>query len=280
MQKRQKEALVRSLKEGIAKSKTVAIMPINGMPDALLQKVRNQLRDSSKIIVTRKTLLSRVLIGNLSPLAESMQGNVALVLSDLSPFELHKRASANKLELIAKPGQTAQNDIVIKAGETSVAPGQSVTELKAAGIDVQIQKNKVVIAKDKVAVEAGKRVSSVIANALKILGIKPFLVSATISAAYSENVLFSRQALSIDEAFATNEIAKSFAEANSLSIGIGFVTQYNAGYFISKAHAEALALGIAAKVPEPEITKLLLAGAAAQANKINSAIGNSPSASA
>ncbi|MEM3241241.1 MAG: hypothetical protein QXV13_02195, partial [Candidatus Micrarchaeaceae archaeon] len=171
-------------------------------------------------------------------------------------------------------------DIVIKAGETSVAPGQSVTELKAAGIDVQIQKNKVVIAKDKVAVEAGKRVSSVIANALKILGIKPFLVSATISAAYSENVLFSRQALSIDEAFATNEIAKSFAEANSLSIGIGFVTQYNAGYFISKAHAEALALGIAAKVPEPEITKLLLAGAAAQANEINSAIGNSPSASA
>ncbi|MEM3781484.1 MAG: 50S ribosomal protein L10 [Candidatus Micrarchaeaceae archaeon] len=269
MQKRQKEAFVKGLKESIAKSKTVAVMPINGMPDALLQKVRNQLRGSATIVVSRKTLLLRALEGKPAQLASSISGNVAIVLSDLSPFELYKKASANKIELSAKPGQIAPSDIVVKAGETSVAPGQAVTELKSAGIDVQIQRNKVVIAKDKVVVEAGKRVNLSVANALKVLGIRPFAASATLSLAYSEGVLFSSNALSIDEAFAAKEIAKSFAEANCLSIGIGFVTQYNAGFFIAKAYAEAMALGIAAEVLEPEIVSTLLSNAAAGANKIN-----------
>ena len=53
-------------------------------------------------------------------------------------------------------------------------PGQTVTELKAAGIDVQIQKGKVVIAKDKVLVKKGETISPGVAKALHTLEVYPF----------------------------------------------------------------------------------------------------------
>ena len=57
-------------------------------------------------------------------------------------------------------------------------PGQAVTDLKAAGIDVQIQKGKVVIAKDKVITKKGEAITSSVAKALHTLDINPF--SATL----------------------------------------------------------------------------------------------------
>ncbi|MGC8676075.1 MAG: 50S ribosomal protein L10 [Candidatus Micrarchaeia archaeon] len=280
MQRRQKEALVKMLGDEIGKSRTVAVMPLAGMPDRLLQNVRNNLRGSAKIIVTRKTLAERAVGAKISGLSEYLQGNFAIVLSNDSPFDLFKKMRSYKLALLAKPGQTAPSDILVKAGETDVAPGQAVTELKLAGLDVQIQKNKVVIAKDKVVAEAGKRISPGVANALKLLGVKPFSVGATVSVAYADGLLFSTQALSIDEEFVKAEIAKSFAEANVLSTGIGYITVYNAGYFVTKAYAEAMALGVAAKVPEPEVLERLVADATAAANKINNVLSQNSSADA
>ncbi len=269
MQRKEKEAFVKRLSKDLEQSKTVAVMPLANVPDRLLQKVRNQLRGEAKIVVAKKTLVKLALGEKLGKLADYLNGNAAIILSNYDPIDLYSKVSANVLMLSAKPGQIAPNDIEVKAGETDIAPGQAVTELKTAGIDVQIQKNKVVIAKDKKLVEAGKRISPSVANALKLLNIKPFSVSTSLSVAYSENLLFSKQALSINQDFVTKEIERIFAEANSLSIGIGYITQYNASYFISKAYAEAMALGIAAKVPEPEIIEKLVAQAAAEANNIN-----------
>ncbi|MGC8629237.1 MAG: 50S ribosomal protein L10 [Candidatus Micrarchaeia archaeon] len=269
LKRSQKEELVKRLSKEIEAAKTVAIMPISGIPDRLLQKARNQLRGEAKIIITRKTLLERAMADKREKLAKYVDGNVALVLTDKDPFELYKKISSNVLPLQAKPGQTAPADIIVKAGETDVAPGQAVTELKAAGIDVQIQKNKVVIAKDKVVAEAGKRISTEVANALKLLNIKPFSASTTLSVAYSAGLIFGKEALSINEEYVASELAKSFAEANSLSIGIGYITQYNASYFVTKAYAEALALGLEAKIPEPEIVEKLVKEAANAASELN-----------
>ena len=271
MLRKEKEEFVKALSEKISKYKTVAVLPLTNIPDRLLQKARNSLRGDAEIIIARNTLIKRAL-GERS-IASKVEGDAALVLSNLDPFALYSKIGSNSMQLLAKPGQIAPIDIVVKAGETNIQPGQAVTELKAAGLDIQIQKNKVVIAKDKKIVEAGKKITLQIANALKLLDIKPFTVSTTISAAYFEGLLFGKEALGINKEFVASEIAKSFTEANALSIGINFVTPYNVAYFITKAYNEAVALGVSANVPEPEIVEKLISKAAQQANNINNVVG-------
>jgi large subunit ribosomal protein L10 len=269
MLKAQKVEYVKKLQKEIASYKTMAIMPLDSMPDRLLQKVRNDLKPDAHVVIARKTLLERALDKEkLARLGKSMDGNFALVLSNREPFELYKTIHSNKLKLGAKPNQVALDDITVEPGETSVAPGQTVTELKSAGIDVQIQKGKVVISKKKVLVEKGKKISGAVANALKILDIKPFEIAPGLSVALEGNLLFNEVALRVDQDFVTSEIARNFAEAYTLSIEAGIVTKYNVNEFIMRAYRGAMAVGLESGAPESEIVKMLAASAAAQAGEL------------
>ncbi|MDE1873863.1 MAG: 50S ribosomal protein L10 [Candidatus Micrarchaeota archaeon] len=269
MLKSQKVEYVKKLQKEIASYKTAAVMPIDGVPDRLLQKVRNGLRPDAQLIIARKTLLSRALgKEKLAQFEKSMGKNFALVLSNKEPFELYKKINSSRLRLGAKPNQVAPDDITIEPGETSVAPGQTVTELKSAGIDVKIEKGKVVISKKKVLVERGKKISGAVANALKILDIKPFEISPKLDIALSGSLVYNSQALAIDEEFARGELVKNFSEAYALSLEAGIVTTYNANVFILRAYRGAIAVGLESKAPEEEIVKMLAAQAAAQAGEL------------
>jgi large subunit ribosomal protein L10 len=274
MFKPQKVNYVKSLIKEIASYKTVAVMPIDAIPDRLLQQVRNKLKPDSKLIITKKSLISRALKGaKLEDMEKGLERNFAIVLSNKEPFELYKAINTNRLRLGAKPKQVALSDIVIEPGDTSIAPGQTVTELKSAGIDVQIQKGKVVIAKQKVLVEKGKKISGAIANALKILEIKPFEVAPKLNMAVSSGLVYTEAALRVNEDYVRAEIVKNFMEAYAVSVELGIVTEYNVVMLITRAHRSAMSVGIEAKIPEPEIVKILMASAAVQASGIAEKVG-------
>lgn len=274
MLKAQKVEYVKKLQKEIASYKTAAVMPIDGVPDRLLQRVRNQLKPEAAFIIARKTLLVRALgKEKLAHLEKSLNKNFALVLSNKEPFELYRIINSNRLRLGAKPNQIAPIDITIEPGDTTIAPGQTVTELKNAGIDVQIQKGKVVIAKKKVLVEKGKKISGAVANALKILDIKPFEIAPRLSVALEGKLLFNEIALGVDQEFVTREIIKDFAEAYAMSLEMGMVTSYNANVFITRAFRAAVALGLRAEILEPEIVKMLVASAAVQAGGLANDLG-------
>ncbi|MGC8699806.1 MAG: 50S ribosomal protein L10, partial [Candidatus Micrarchaeia archaeon] len=164
MLKKEKIEFVNKLKEEIKSYKTVGIMPIDALPDRLVQKIRNSYRGDTKIVFARKNLILKALEGNseLSKLAEFVKGNSVVLLSNKDPITVYNEIKSNKLKLAAKPNQIAPNDIVIEAGETTIPPGQGVTDLKAAGIDVQIQKGKVIISKSKVLVPKGSKISTAV----------------------------------------------------------------------------------------------------------------------
>lgn len=274
MLKAQKIEYVNSLKKEISTYKTIAIMPIDTVPDRLLQKIRNKLKPDSKLIMGRKTLVVKALgAERMKPFENHMVKNFALVLSNKEPFELYKVISESKLKLGAKPKQVAPSDIVIEPGDTSIAPGQTVTELKNAGIDVQIQKGKVVISKQKVLVAKGTKISGAVANALKILEIKPFEVAPRLDAAVSGGLLYTNATLRVNEDFVRAEIVKNFMEAYLMSIEIGMPTPYNAEVLIIRAYRGAMSVGIEAKIMEPEIVKILVANAAAQASGLADTAG-------
>ncbi len=273
MLKAEKEAFVKKLSSDIKVYKTIGIMPMASTPDRLFQKIRNELKPSTRIVVARKSLINRSLEeSGFKILMPYASGNMALILSEKEPFELYKNISSNKIKLIAKPNQISNEDIKIEAGETSIAPGQAVTDLKAAKIDVQIQKGKVVISKDKVLVEKGGKISSALAKALKMLDIFPFEARGKLSALLYEGTLFTEAALSIDAAYVSSQLAQDFAAANMLGTAIGHITPYNAPVFIRKAFAQALAIGLEAGIYEEEIVKAMLNIAPLYASVLNAYI--------
>jgi large subunit ribosomal protein L10 len=274
MLKTQKMELVKRLEKELKSHKTIAILPTEGLPDRLLQKVRNQLKGRADLVIARKTLLARALKeSGFGKLESHINGNVALILSNEDPMEIYKVVRSNRLQLAAKPNQISPEDISIEAGDTSIAPGQTVTDLKAGGIDVKIDKGKVVISKGKVLVAKGAKISGAVANALKILDIKPFAVSPKLKLAISGGLLFNEAALGMDEEFVVREAANSFRAAYAISLEIGLVTKYNADALMARGYRNAIAVGMEAKIPEPEITKMLLAKAAAQASEVSSESG-------
>ncbi len=273
MNKAEKVAFVKALKKELKEYKACAVMPTSSTPDRLVQKVRNQLKPGAKFVVARKTLLLKAFEGdeNYQKLAKYVDGNVALILTNKDPSELNAIISANRIKLSAKPNQISPQDINIDSGETMIAPGQAVTDLKSAGIDVQIQKGKVVISKSKTLVKKGAKITTAVSKALKMLDILPFEAKTTLSAVLEGGLLYTEQALGINPAYLQTVITQDFSAANALTLQIGYVTPYNAELFIRKAYLGALGLGVERGIYEPDIVEKLIAKAvlgAVQANKL------------
>jgi large subunit ribosomal protein L10 len=274
MMKAEKVEFVKKLKTEIKSYKTVAVMPINSVPDRLVQRVKNELKPKARFVVARKSLIMRALDGDpkLKELERYIGSNFAIILTNMEPTELNKIIMANKTKLGAKPNQISPEDIHIEAGETTIAPGQAVTDLKTAGIDVQILKGKVVISKSKILVPKGAKITVAVSKALKMLDVMPFEAGTTLSAVMHESILFTERALGMNESVAADQLARSFAQANALTLSIGYITKYNVDNFIKKAYISALGLGLDAKIYEPEISEKLLARAVLEAAGLQSLV--------
>lgn len=278
MLKAEKIEFVKKTQANIKKYKTVGVMPLETVPDRLVQRIRNGIKPDGRFIIARKTLMLKILEGSpeYKKLEPYITGNVALVLSNEDPMELYKKVSGKPMKLGAKPNQISPADINIESGETSIAPGQAVTDLKNAGIDVKIDKGKVVISKSKVLVAKGVKITTPVAKALKMLDVMPFQVQGRLSAALEGNLVFSENVLRVNQEYILGELSKNFTEANMLSTAIKFVTPYNASIFISKAANEAMALGIEAKIYDSGVIEKLLGIASLQAKGVNSMVKTEP----
>jgi large subunit ribosomal protein L10 len=272
--KEDKKRFVEEKIKEIKNYKTIGILQINNIPDKLIQISRNKLRDDVKFIIAKKSLLRKILEANenTKPLIDDLKGTSAILLSNEDPFKLTKAFKKYELKLAAKPNQVAPIDITINEGETSVQPGQTVTELKQAGIDVQIQKGKVVIAKSKVLIKAGSIISPAIAKALKILDVMPFKAVVEPSSFVSNGILFRRDVLNITSEQVANDVAKCFVSAFNLSLKAKIVNVYTAPIFITQAYNEAMYLGLERSIYEPGIAEKLIEKASRTAATLGSSI--------
>jgi large subunit ribosomal protein L10 len=276
MKKADKEKFVKDSIKELKSYKSIGVVQVNNKPDRLLQAARSRLKGEAKVIMGRKSLLTKILDGDekSKALVKDLTGTSAIILSNLEAFDLYKKFRAHSIKLAAKPKQIAPSDIEIKAGETSVAPGQAVTELKQAGIDVQIQKGKVVIAKDKVVVKQGGMISLQMAKALHTLNIEPFEAYIEPNAIASGGMVFTKDILNIDPIRTTQEIAGAFRSALTLSLELGIVNRYTVVTLIEKAYRNAMYLGTEINAYDTGVIERVIAKAESQASALNAVTEN------
>jgi len=273
---------VESLTITINDSKMIGLVNVEGVGAKQLQGIRDSLRGSAVIKMSRNTLMIRALEKStkkgVKDLIEYVTGPVAFVFSEQDPFVLSKFLAANKAAAPAKGGQTSPKNIIVPAMNTGVAPGPFISELAGLKIPSRVKGGSIHITDDTVAVKAGGIISNAMAMMLSRLGIEPMELQLKLIAAYTDGqvltadsfeidleglfsqVLLGHQYavnLSVNTGIPTEEtmpliIAKANMEAKSLVMTVGFFVPEMVNEFLTKANSEAFALAMAAAEKDPE----------------------------
>ncbi len=242
-----KKKIVENLTDLIKNKKTILIASIKSIPGSQFQKISKKLRGKAIVKVPKKNLIFRALDNSsnevVKKLKEKIVGSVAILFSDVDAFELAAELIQNKSPVKAKPGQEAQEEIVIQAGPTDLVPGPAISELGALGIQIQIDKGKITIKEEKTITKAGEKISENAANLMNKLDMKPFSVGFTPLAAFDaqSNKLYTD--ININKEKTIEELKISFGKALPFAVEIGYATKDTVSFLLQKAERNAKALG-------------------------------------
>ncbi|HSO25953.1 MAG TPA: 50S ribosomal protein L10 [Methanobacteriaceae archaeon] len=260
---------VNELKELINSYEVVGIANLSDIPARQLQKMRQTLRDNATIRMSKKTLISLALDdsdkeGTINTLADHMDGQPALVFTNMNPFKLFKILESSKTAAPAKAGAIAPEDIVVPKGDTGFPPGPILGELQQIGIPAKIDKGKIVVQKDQVVVKAGEEVSAKVAGILTRLDIQPMEVGIDLKAAYENETVYTADLLTIDDEKTLSDIQKAFSQAFNLSVNAVIYNKESTPAIIQKAATQSINLAFNASVLTSKTSDMLLAKAYAQ----------------
>jgi len=267
LNRKQKEQAVADITKKIASYKVVAIVSTQNLPSKHYNAIKKKLRGKAELILTRATLLKKALEKANKPAFDALlktideSGSVAFLLSNEDPFKLAKMLRQSKAKAPAKTGMIANADIVVPGGETSLAPGPVLTELKAAKINAKIQGTKIVIASDATVAKKGEPIADAVAKILTKLGIEPFEIGMTMRSAYTGDMTYAADVLDIDDSVFIAQLASAHQAAMNLCVVAEIYNKDSTPVILASAQAKALAIN---KVVEDKAPKEAAPAAPAQ----------------
>jgi large subunit ribosomal protein L10 len=265
LNRKQKEKAVADLTKRIASYKVVAVVSLQNLPSKHYNAIKKKLRGKAELVITRATLLRKALEKANKPGFDALSktidesGSVAFMLSNEDPFKLAKMLRQSKAKAPAKTGMIANADIVVPGGETNLAPGPVLTELKAAKINAKIQGTKIVIASDTTVARKGEPIADAVAKILTKLGIEPFEIGMTMKSAYTDNMTYPANVLDVDDSHYIAQIASAHQAAMNLCVFAEIYNKDSTPIILASAQAKALAIN---KVVEDKAPKEAAAPAA------------------
>ncbi len=267
---------VSSLKKLIESHEVVGMANLLDIPAPQLQKMRRTLKDSATLKMSRKTLMSLALNDcnkeNINALEEHMDGQPALIFTNMNPFKLYKILEDSKTAAPAKAGSIAPEDIVVPKGDTAFKPGPILGELQKIGIPAKIEKGKIVITSDKTIVAAGDAIPRDVASILTRLEIYPLEVGIDLRAAYEDQTVYTSDLLTIDEEKTLADVQKAFTQALNLSVNAVIFTKEAVPVILQKAVTQSLNLALNADILTSKTREILLAKAYAHMLSIASEV--------
>lgn len=241
-----KKEEVSELKGLIDSYDVVGIVDLLNIPAKQLQEMRRSLNGKAVIRMSKKNLIDLALEDcnaekdNVVSLSDYMDGQVAIIATEMNPFRLYKILEDSKTAAPAKPGAIATDDIVIPEGDTGFEPGPFLGELQQVGIPAKIDKGKIVVSKETVLVEAGEEISKQVASTLTRMDINPMEVGIDLKAVYEEGAIYTSDVLAIDEEQILADIQTAFTKAFNLSVYAAIPTEETISTLISSAHTKAV----------------------------------------
>ena len=275
--KKWKNAQVESLKKLAKDYPIVAIASLEGFPAALFGRLRKKLSGLAVVRVSKVRIIQKALLeGNpaLKPLSSHVNKSVAVIFTQMNPFELYGFLKKNKGSMLAKDGQLAPEDIVVSARDTGLPPGPALSDLKNAGLKVKIQGPTIQITEDTVVTKKGMPISKAVAGALAKLDIKPIKVGLAMLACFEKGEIYLPVVLDIDSDQVFNDFVSAEQKSFFLALGIEYPTVKTLPVLIGKADREAKTVSIETNFVTGQTAGDILAKASRAASAIQKRTGN------
>ncbi|GAA5818447.1 MAG: 50S ribosomal protein L10 [Methanobrevibacter sp. CfCl-M3] len=264
-----KKEEVKDLKSLIDSHSVVGIVDLLNIPAKQMQQMRRSLIGKAKIKMSKKNLIDLALKDsesktNVAGLAPYMEGQPAVIFTDLNPFRLFKILEDSKTPAPAKVGAIATEDIVVPAGDTGFEPGPFLGELQQIGIPAKIDKKKIVVSKDTVVVKAGETVSKNVASALTRMDINPMEVGIDLRVAYEDETIYTSDLLNVDSDKIIQDLKSAVQGAFNLSINGAIPTKKTISLIINNAFSKSMNLAINAAIVNDKTSEILISLANSQ----------------
>ena len=252
---------------------TIVFADFARVPADHFQLVRKELAPDIRFFVIKKRLVAKVAERidrkGLDELVRKMPLNLVVIFSRKDPFETYKLITERKAEVFLKPGDVAEEDIVIPKGPTDIAPGPILTDLRAMGVPTKIQGGKIAISEDFTILKKGEVASPQVVDLLRSLNIRPLRVGFKVTAAIDEEgLLYLPELLSITREDIIEMLAKAHAAALNLALEIGEINKYTISPLAERAVSRALTLALEVNWLSDKTIPFLIRKAAAAAKAL------------
>ncbi len=267
-----KKKVVKTLVKYMKEYPICGIVDLANLPSLQLQRMRSSLKGKA-VVVMAKGRLIKIAIEQagkdnteIVKLKDVVGGMPAMIFTKDNPFRLYKILQKSKSSAPAKAGQTAPNDIYVKAGKTSFAPGPIIGELGQLGIKTGIEDGKVAVKDDKLVVKEGEVIKAKTAEILARLGIEPMEVGLNLRGLIEEGVIFDKKVLAVDDDVYKANIQTAYTETLNLAVKLGYATKDTIKTLVTKAARDASALADSQDIITKDNIGKILAKAEAQAS--------------
>jgi large subunit ribosomal protein L10 len=226
--------------------------------------MRKNLKNDAVIRMAKKNLIDLALEDcnadktNVVDLSEHMDGQVAIIATEMNPFKLYKILEKSKTSAPAKAGAIAPDDIVVPEGDTGLTNLAFMGELGQVGIPARPQDGKIFIQKETVVVNAGEEVSKQMAATLARLDINPMEVGMDLKAVYEEGSIYTSDVLAIDEEQTLADVQNAFKNAFNLSVNAAIPTSETTSTIITLAYTRAVNVGVEAAIMTSETSEPII----------------------
>ncbi len=260
---KKKRLLYQEMQELPGTYDVIALSKMSKVRATQLMTIRKKFRNEIKIRVIKNRIAQRAFekLSNrpgLDYLSKELEGQCALLFTNISPFKLNLIFDKNKVFLPAKGGDIATKDIIIPAGNTGISPGPVLSEFKEANVSTKIDQGTIWVGKDTVVVRSGSIISQKLASLMSKLNIKPIEAGISISLAIAEGLVLKENDLKINLAEYREELTRSFHEAVSLAIETSYPTIETITHLLVRAYQNATALATDSGYLSPDSVQFVL----------------------
>jgi len=270
---KKKRLMYNGLQELVKQYDVIALSKITKVRATQLMMIRKKFRDDIKILIIKNKVAQRALekvndIAGLAKLSKVLEGQCALMFTNMSPFKLNLLLSQNKVFLPAKGGDIATKDIIITSGNTGITPGPVLSEFKEANVPTKIEQGNIWVTRDTVAAKPGTVISQKLASLLSKLNIKPVEAGIAINCAITEGLFFDEKDLKIDLMEYSNELKASFLSAIAVSLKAAYPTSETSLLLVSEAYGNANILAAESSYLSTDTANFVLARTQSKARSL------------
>ena len=272
---KKKRQMYQEMQELAKSYNVIALTKMTKVRSTQLMLIRKKFRDSIIIRIIKNKVVQKAFekvedIKSLPDLSKELEGQCALMFTNLSPFKLNLIFGQNKVLLPAKGGDIATTHITIPAGNTGLTPGPVLSEFKEANVATKIDQGSIWINRDNTVANPGEVISQKLASLLGKLGIKPIEAGITVSFALSEGLFFKEDDLRISLTEYRKDLLNSFQQALSVAIELAYFTPETIKPILVRANQDAKALSVQTGYLSHDTVHLVLCVAELKAQNVAS----------